>query len=218
MPRSVWVFIPHWSLLKLPVFAARLYGSTRPWEKLSLLVLFGSFLLAGCQTEGISGNPIEELVAHPDTNGSRINSPPKGNCLSYATRLQDKLRTLYGIDSRLLLLELTDHYGTKQLVGHALLVYQYRGRTYLADNNHQYPVLARGATDEVWAKQMIPLFWDCNVISHNYRYRPENLAEWAPKVGRASEWSESSLGVGSPDTLSSRMNEIFRQAHGFDEM
>jgi|SRR5271165_893317 len=64
--------------------------------------------LAGCQTEGIRGNPIEELVAHPYTNGSRINSPPKGNCLCYATTLQDKLKKLYGIDSRLLLLEVTD--------------------------------------------------------------------------------------------------------------
>lgn len=218
MLRAVSVFIPYWGLLKLPVFVPRVCRSTRPWEKLSLLVFFGSFLLAGCQTEGISGNPIGELVAHPYTNGNRINSPPKGNCLSYATRLQDKLKTLYGIDSRLLLLELSDLYGARQLTGHVVLVYQYKGRTYLADNNHQYPVPARGATDEVWAKQMIPLFWDCNVISHNYRYRPKNLGEWAPIVGRASEWSESSTGVGSPDTLSSRMNEVFRHAHGFDEM
>jgi hypothetical protein len=174
--------------------------------------------LAGCQTEGIRGNVIEELVAHPYTNGSRINSPPKGNCLYYATTLQDKLKTLYGIDSRVLLLEVTDEGGTKQLVGHVLLVYQYKGRTYLADNNHHYPVIAREATDEQWARQMIPLFWDCHIISHDYRYRPKNLAQWAPRQERASEWSESPLGVGSPETFSSRMNEIFRHAHGFDAM
>jgi hypothetical protein len=174
--------------------------------------------LAGCQTEGISGNPVEELVAHPYTNGSHINSPPKGNCFCYATTLQDKIKTLYHIDSRLLLLELTNEYGVKQLIGHVILTYRYKGRTYLADNNHLYPVLARGATDEEWAKQMIPLFWDFNIISHDYRYRPKNLAQWGPKPGRAAEWPESSMGVGAPDTLSSRMNGIFRHAHGFDAM
>jgi hypothetical protein len=174
--------------------------------------------LVGCQTEGIHGNPIEELVAHPYTNGSRVNSPPKGNCLCYATTLQDKLKTLHAVNSRLLLLEITNEWGTKQLTGHVILVYQYKGRTYLADNNHHYPVIARDASDEQWARQMIPSFWDCNIISHDYRYRPKNLAQWEPRQRKASEWSESPLGIGSPETFLSRMDEMFRHAHAFDAM
>lgn len=140
------------------------------------LTVIGLSVLAGCETEGVRlGSPVNELVAHPYTDGSRINSPPKGNCLNYAVTLQSKLKTLYNMDSRLLLFELVTDEGVKLPAKHVIVVYTENGKVCLADNNHNYPVRAQaGGTDQAWAEQMMPLFWKTTILDDNYHWRPES--------------------------------------------
>ena len=87
--------------------------------------------------------------------------------------LQHKLKTLYNIDSRLLLFELVTDEGVKIPAKHVIVIYTENGKVRLADNNHNYPVRAQaGATDQAWAEQMMPLFWKSTILDDNYYLVP----------------------------------------------
>ena len=134
------------------------------------LVLAG--LLTSCQTEGINSNRLDALVQYPYTNGSRIHSPPKGNCLVYAAMVKSRLKKVYGIQSRIVLIQIYDK-GSPLWDKHAIVVYQAdNGKIQLADNNHEFPVLAKQqGNDTNWANQMMPPMADFQavVISHDYK-------------------------------------------------
>jgi len=114
-----------------------------------------SIFLTGCRTEGISFNKVDRIIQYPYTAGSRIGAPPKGVCLRYAVVTQYQLKKLAGIASRIMIVRCYD--GDRLLPKHAILVYRAANENiHLADNNHEFPVLAKpGGDDMVWANQMM---------------------------------------------------------------
>jgi len=181
--------------LQLFTSTTAVFGRAGRWIFSALLTLS----LSTCTTDRISFNSVDQVVQYPYTNGHRWvkgkRAPEKGNSLTYALEAQRKLKALCGIDSRIIVVRLKQQevtlrpdrsyrpsgervydsvpaktIGSPIVPDHAILVYRAsNGRIHLADNNHEFPVLARGHDELVWVNQMMPPFVKYEIVDRDYR-------------------------------------------------